>query len=324
MQRCMLTVALHCSRSADMICLQPVYSCGPASLHNDTHRPSARTAAFQDLGTFVGFLSASSALRLVCPNLQVLLQVKAHFRPEFVNRVDDFVVFEALKLSEIKQIVRLQAKRVEDRLKDKKMRLELTDSAVDYLAVWPGFSCVPHVHTLAGCPAQLAFSLLQGILPSSAATYALVSALGIEYVSNVSNEYFSSLQTKGYDPVFGARPVKRAVQRELETGLAKALLRGKFGEDDTGNQASCSVISICRLNWPHPAPMRGMGLPFSLKDKVNAVRPPAMAAFPVCKAERVVCMCSDCGGPGGRHSRPPGIPCQESQDRQWRQACPAT
>ena len=65
------------------------------------------------------------------------MQVKAHFRPEFVNRVDDFVVFEALKLGEIKQIVRLQAKRVEDRLKDKKMRLELTDSAVDYLAVSP-------------------------------------------------------------------------------------------------------------------------------------------------------------------------------------------
>ena len=61
--------------------------------------------------------------------------MKSHFRPEFVNRVDDFVVFEALKLGEIKQIVRLQAKRVEDRLKDKKMRLELTDSAVDYLAV---------------------------------------------------------------------------------------------------------------------------------------------------------------------------------------------
>ena len=67
----------------------------------------------------------------------VLLQVKAHFRPEFVNRVDDFVVFEALKLNEIKQIVRLQAKRVEDRLRDKKMRLELTDSAIDYLAVSP-------------------------------------------------------------------------------------------------------------------------------------------------------------------------------------------
>lgn len=41
------------------------------------------------------------------------------------------------------------------------------------------------------------------------------------------------VQTKGYDPVYGARPVKRAVQRELETGLAKALLRGDFGEEDT-------------------------------------------------------------------------------------------
>ncbi len=66
--------------------------------------------------------------------------MKAHFRPEFVNRVDDFVVFEALKLGEIKQIVRLQAKRVEDRLKDKKMRLELTDSAIDYLAVRPALT----------------------------------------------------------------------------------------------------------------------------------------------------------------------------------------
>ena len=77
-------------------------------------------------------------LRAELPELHgMLLQVKAHFRPEFVNRVDDFVVFEALKLNEIKQIVRLQAKRVEDRLRDKKMRLELTDSAIDYLAVSP-------------------------------------------------------------------------------------------------------------------------------------------------------------------------------------------
>ena len=41
------------------------------------------------------------------------------------------------------------------------------------------------------------------------------------------------MQEKGFDPVYGARPVKRAVQRELETALAKALLRGEFGEDDT-------------------------------------------------------------------------------------------
>ena len=61
--------------------------------------------------------------------------MKASFRPEFVNRVDEFVVFEALKLNEIRQIVRLQAKRVEQRLAEKKIKLELDESAVDYLAV---------------------------------------------------------------------------------------------------------------------------------------------------------------------------------------------
>lgn len=67
----------------------------------------------------------------------------------------------------------LQVKRVAERLRDKKMKLELRESAVDYLA------------------------------------------------------------RQGYDPVYGARPVKRAVQRELETGLAKAMLRGEFEEEDT-------------------------------------------------------------------------------------------
>ena len=61
--------------------------------------------------------------------------MKASFRPEFVNRVDEFVVFEALKLNEIREIVKLQAKRVEQRLKDKKMQLDLTESAIEYLAV---------------------------------------------------------------------------------------------------------------------------------------------------------------------------------------------
>lgn len=66
-----------------------------------------------------------------------------------------------------------QAKRVADRLADKKIKLELSDSAVKRLAM------------------------------------------------------------EGYDPVYGARPVKRAVQRELETSIAKALLRGEFEEEDT-------------------------------------------------------------------------------------------
>ncbi|KAK9839901.1 hypothetical protein WJX74_000141 [Apatococcus lobatus] len=103
----------------------------------------------------------------------VMEQVRAHFRPEFVNRVDDFVVFDGLSKDQIKFIVKLQAKRVSERLAVKKMKLQLDETAEDYLVA------------------------------------------------------------KGYDPVFGARPVKRAVQRELETSLAKALLRGDFQEEDT-------------------------------------------------------------------------------------------
>ncbi|KAK9861322.1 hypothetical protein WJX84_009348 [Apatococcus fuscideae] len=103
----------------------------------------------------------------------VMDQVRAHFRPEFVNRVDDFVVFDGLSKGQIKFIVKLQAKRVAERLAVKKMKLQLDETAEDYLVA------------------------------------------------------------KGYDPVFGARPVKRAVQRELETSLAKALLRGDFQEEDT-------------------------------------------------------------------------------------------
>ena len=65
------------------------------------------------------------------------MQVRVHFRPEFVNRVDEFVVFDALKRDEIRQIVRLQANRVAARLADKKIRMDLREGAVDFLAVCP-------------------------------------------------------------------------------------------------------------------------------------------------------------------------------------------
>ncbi|KAF5836580.1 P-loop containing nucleoside triphosphate hydrolase protein [Dunaliella salina] len=103
----------------------------------------------------------------------VMAACRANFRPEFINRVDEFIIFDPLAQDQIKQIVRMQADRVGERLADKKMRLELTEAALDHLA-------------------------------------------------KVS-----------YDPVYGARPVKRAVQRELETTIAKALLRGDFVEEDT-------------------------------------------------------------------------------------------
>ena len=88
-------------------------------------------------------------------------QVRAHFRPEFVNRVDEYIVFEPLRKQQIERIVRLQIDRVAGRLAGRKMSLKLTDGAIEHLA------------------------------------------------------------DVGYDPVYGARPVKRAIQHGLETLLAQ-------------------------------------------------------------------------------------------------------
>ena len=104
---------------------------------------------------------------------KVTAQVRGFFRPEFINRIDEFIIFQGLMKEQIKNIVRLQAVRVEKRLAEKKIKMQLEESAVDVLA------------------------------------------------------------NKGYEPAFGARPVKRVVQQELETALAKGILRGDFGEDDT-------------------------------------------------------------------------------------------
>jgi len=103
---------------------------------------------------------------------RVTSQVRSHFRPEFINRIDEFIVFQGLQKNQIQAIVRLQADKVKQRLAEKKIKMELHESAVEYLA------------------------------------------------------------NRGYEPAFGARPVKRVVQQELETALAKGILRGDFGEDD--------------------------------------------------------------------------------------------
>ncbi|GIL82455.1 hypothetical protein Vretifemale_11438, partial [Volvox reticuliferus] len=103
----------------------------------------------------------------------VMDQVRRHFPPEFLNRVDEFIIFEPLTAAQIRDVVGLRLRGLISRLGEKKIRLVLADSAMDYLAA------------------------------------------------------------KGFDPIFGARPVKRAIQRELETPLAQALLRGDFEEDDS-------------------------------------------------------------------------------------------
>ncbi|GBF99361.1 hypothetical protein Rsub_12165 [Raphidocelis subcapitata] len=104
---------------------------------------------------------------------RVMDAVRGHFRPEFINRVDEFIVFEPLTAPQIRAIVGLKAGALAARLAAQRVTLVLGESALDHLAA------------------------------------------------------------KGFDPVYGARPVKRALQRELQTRLAQALLRGEFGEGDT-------------------------------------------------------------------------------------------
>jgi len=96
--------------------------------------------------------------------------LRAHFRPEFLNRLDDQIIFHSLRREELRQIVTLQVERLRQRLAERKLELNLSDGAADWLA------------------------------------------------------------NAGYDPVYGARPLKRAVQRELETPIAKAILAGRYGE----------------------------------------------------------------------------------------------
>ncbi|KAM3094619.1 ATP-dependent chaperone ClpB [Phormidesmis sp. 146-12] len=104
---------------------------------------------------------------------RVMEAMRSSFRPEFLNRIDEIIIFHSLQKSELREIVKIQAMRLSERLSDRKMSLKLSDAALDFLA------------------------------------------------------------DVGYDPVFGARPLKRAIQRELETPIAKSILRGEFSEGDT-------------------------------------------------------------------------------------------
>ena len=104
---------------------------------------------------------------------KVMATVRDHFKPEFLNRVDEIIVFHRLAREQLGRIVDIQLQRLTDRLSDREITLELTDAAREYLA------------------------------------------------------------DKGYDPVYGARPLKRLIQREIENQLALKLLDGTFAEGDT-------------------------------------------------------------------------------------------
>jgi ATP-dependent Clp protease ATP-binding subunit ClpB len=102
----------------------------------------------------------------------VLDELRAHFRPEFLNRVDETVVFHALTEDQLKEIIEIQLDRVRARLTDRRISLEISDEAKTHL-----------VHV-------------------------------------------------GYDPAYGARPLKRAIQREVETPLGRKILAGDIHDGD--------------------------------------------------------------------------------------------
>jgi ATP-dependent Clp protease ATP-binding subunit ClpB len=104
---------------------------------------------------------------------QVMEALKARFRPEFLNRIDEFVTFKSLGMEQIIPIVALELEKVDRRLQARKLSLKSTDGAKEWLG------------------------------------------------------------RKGYDPAYGARPLKRTIQREVETPIAKLILAGKFPEGST-------------------------------------------------------------------------------------------
>ena len=105
--------------------------------------------------------------------LAVMGEVKNHFRPEFINRIDEVVVFHALGDDHVKSIAAIQLQYLKDRLAQLEMKVEITDAALE------------------------------------------------------------EISKEGFDPVYGARPLKRAIQSEIENPLAKEILAGHFMAKDT-------------------------------------------------------------------------------------------
>ncbi|MDQ8039141.1 MAG: ATP-dependent chaperone ClpB [Rickettsiella sp.] len=99
--------------------------------------------------------------------------ISQHFRPEFINRVDEVVVFHALTEKQIHKITSIQLERLRQRLRERDLQLEVSEAAIDHIAAI------------------------------------------------------------GYDPVYGARPLKRAIQQELENPISRTLIEGKFVAGDT-------------------------------------------------------------------------------------------
>jgi ATP-dependent Clp protease ATP-binding subunit ClpB len=122
---------------------------------------------------------------------QVMELLRQQFRPEFLNRVDEVIVFSRLDQAQLRQIVLIQLRGLRDRLAARKLDLDVSPAAVDLLA------------------------------------------------------------EEGYDPTYGARPLKRVIQRRLQDPIAMAILEGKYGEGDTVEvDAACGELTIDRTAVP--------------------------------------------------------------------------
>ena len=106
-------------------------------------------------------------------NTKALDALRGHFRPEFLNRIDEIIIFDRLEGPDLKRIVNIQLRRVHKRLAARGLKLELSDAAAELVA------------------------------------------------------------EHGYDPVYGARPLKRAIQHDILDPLSLAILEGRFPEGST-------------------------------------------------------------------------------------------
>jgi ATP-dependent Clp protease ATP-binding subunit ClpB len=104
---------------------------------------------------------------------RVMDAVRAHFKPEFLNRIDELIIFHSLGLEQIKEIVEIQVRKLEKRLLERRIQLKMTGKAKEWLA------------------------------------------------------------REGFDPAYGARPLKRVIQKEIQDRLAMKILEGKFKEGST-------------------------------------------------------------------------------------------
>jgi ATP-dependent Clp protease ATP-binding subunit ClpC len=128
--------------------------------------------------TTIGFSTPKNKTKTTSSNHEqmkdkVMAEVKKTFRPEFLNRIDEIIVFHELNSDQLRQIVDLMVKGLQDRLTERKLAIEISDKAKSWLV------------------------------------------------------------EVGYDPIYGARPLRRAIEQHVENPLSSSLLRGEFKPETT-------------------------------------------------------------------------------------------